>query len=126
MAYSVKILEASTELTTHEKIKLKNTSDSQPLDGATMEGEVIITPEFWVILDVTNDKSNDKNYTNYVIADKDGQKYRTGSESFWNAFKDIWDELEEAGELETDWEIRVYRLPSKNRTGKDFLTCSLV
>ena len=94
MAYSVKILEASAELTTKEKIKLKNTSDSQPLDGATMDGVVIITPEFWAILDVTNDKSNDKNYTNYVIADKDGQKYRTGSESFWNAFKDIWDELE--------------------------------
>ena len=59
---------------------------------------------------------------NYIIQAADGTKYRTGSDSFWRTFMALWEDLEG----EEGWEIKCYRLPSKNRPGKDFLTCSLV
>ena len=53
---------------------------------------------------------------------KDGTKYVTGSSSFWSSFEEIYTEME--GEDE-EWGVRVYRSPSKNYTGKDFITCSI-
>lgn len=124
MAYEVTILESSKELTNREKIRMKDTTDSVPLDGATQTGEpLIFSPESWAILGIHNDKGEDKDYKNYLVIDSNGVKYRTGSESFWNAFTNIWNELKDETE---EWEIKVYRLPSKNRSGKDFITCSLV
>ena len=49
--------------------------------------------------------------------------YVTGSESFWNSFRDIYDEMENESD---EWSLKLYRLPSKNRQGKDFLTCSII
>ena len=92
------------------------------MDKATQDGELVIDPAFWAVLEVHNEKSQDKDYRNYIIADKNGLKFRTGSESFWTAFISIWEELKD----EDDWQVKVYRLPSRNRQGKDFLTCSLV
>lgn len=121
--YRVEVIESSIELNAREKIKIKDTSDSIALDKATQEGEVIICPKYWAVLGVHNDKSDNPDYTNYIVVDVTGLKYRTGSESFWSAFMNIWNELKEDTD---DWDIKVYRLPSKNRSGKDFLTCSLI
>ncbi len=60
----------------------------------------------------------------FVVVDKDGNKYNTGSTSFMTALTDILDELAKAGE--TDCTIEVYRKESKNYKGKDFITCSIV
>lgn len=122
--YSVKIAESSRELTAKEKIKLKDTGDAIKLDEATVEGALIIKPTGYVVLDVHNEKSDNVDYKNYIIEADNGNKYVTGSESFWSSFKDIFDEMEDAGE--TDYEIKCYRLESKNYKGKFFLTCSIV
>lgn len=121
--FSVEIVECSKELTAKERIAVKDTSDAIKLDAATQEGAVVIDPDYYAVLRVHNEKSDDKEYTQYIIADKNGQRYCTGSESFINAFLDIYDEM--AGESEP-WAVKVYRLPSKNRQGKDFITCSIV
>ena len=121
--YSVKVIETSTELSKKDTIKLMDTTDSVALDKATQDGEIVIDPFFWAVLEINNEKSQDKQYRNFIIQDKNGVKYRTGSESFWRAFRSIWDALVDDDE---DWQINVYRLPSRNRQGKDFLTCSLV
>ncbi|GEM_PF-2196558 len=124
--YEAKIVSTSRELTVRERIKIKDTTGSITFDKATDEGEIVIKPDYWASISIHNEKSKreDKDYLNYVVVDKDGTIYSTGSESFWNSFINIVDELIEAGE--TDFDIRVYKLPSKNFQGKDYITCSLV
>lgn len=121
--YSVKIAETSKELTAKERIQIKDTADAIKLDEATQNGAIIINPLMYAILDVHNEKSDNVDYKNYVIVDKDGTKYVTGSESFFSTFMSIYDEM--YGE-EEDWGIKCTRLPSKNYKGKEFLTCSVV
>ncbi len=124
--YKATILSSSKSLTAKEKILLKDTSDAIKLDAFTAEhGEVVIKPAFYATLAIHNEKSSTPDYTKYIIVDEDGTKYTTGSEAFWSAFRDIVDEMADSGEDE-EYAIRVYRLPSKNYTGKDFLTCSII
>ena len=120
--YSVQIKEVSKELSTKERIALKDTTNAIRLDGATLEGAVSINPEMWAVLAIHNEKSLNPDYDNYIVIDKDGTKYVTGSESFWSSFMDIFNEMQ--GEAE-EWGVRVYRSPSKNYQGKDFITCSI-
>lgn len=121
--YTVEIREASVELTVKQRIALKDTTGAVKLDTATQEEPVLINPEMWAVLAIHNEKSSNPDYFNYIVIDKDGTKYVTGSESFWSTFYGIWEEMQ--GESE-EWAIRAYRAPSKNYTGKDFITCSIV
>lgn len=120
--YSVQIKEVSKELSAKERIALKDTTNAIKLDGATQEGSVSINPEMWAVLAIHNDKLEKPDYDNYIVVDKDGTKYVTGSVSFWSSFMDIFTEMQ--GETE-EWGVRVYRSPSKNYQGKDFITCSI-
>lgn len=124
--YSVAIEEASMELSARAKIILKDTSDAHKLDAIVGEGDtdsIVIKPVDYAILKVHNEKADDPDYRQYLVIDKDGNKYVTGSNSFWNSFINIYSEMKEAGE---DFEVKIYKLPSKNYNGKSFLTCSLV
>jgi hypothetical protein len=121
--YTVSVVETSKELTGKQKIQLKDTTDCVRLDQATLEGNVIIDVDFWAELAIHNEKSDDKDYTNYVVVDKSGVRYVTGSEAFWSAFRNIFDDMSECDE---EWTLKVYRKPSKNRQGKDFITCSVL
>ena len=127
--YSSKIIECTHELTVKEKIRMKDLSNAIKVDDKIDEmkanGEkFIITPVDYVVLEIHNEKSKDrKDYTKYLIIDEDGNKYETGSPSFWSAFKEIWDER--AGSDE-GFEIEIYKSPSKNYSGKDFITCSII
>lgn len=121
--YSVRIAESSKELSAKERIQFKDLSDTIGLDYATQEGDVFITPVAYAILEVHNDNLETPDYEKYVIIDASGQRYSTGSNSFWNAFKNIYDEMVNE---EDEWAIKVYRKASKNRAGKDFITCSLI
>lgn len=120
--YSVEIEYSSKELSAKERLQIKDTSDCIKLDTATNNGPVIIDVDSYAVLNIHNEKSSNPDYKCYVIVDKDGSRYATGSESFFNAFMFIWDEL---GGTD-DWSLKAYRLPSKNRPGKDFITCSVV
>lgn len=121
--YSVEIKETSRELTAKQKITLKDTSDAIKLDTACDENAVIIDPADYVVLAIHNEKSDNVDYENYVIIDKNSDKYVTGSQSFWNSFMNIYSEMQ--GE-EEEWSIKVYKLDSKNYKGKKFLTCSII
>ena len=120
--YSVEIAETSKELTPKERIRIKDTTDAVKLDEATQNGTIFIMPSMFAVLDIHNEKSDNVDYKNYVIVDVDGTKYVTGSESFWSSFMNIYEEM--SGEQE-EWGIKVYRAPSKNYKGKDFITCSI-
>lgn len=121
--FEAKIREASKELTAKERVKFKDTTNAVQLDDATKENPLVIEPDFYVILDIHNEHSEDKDYVKYIVVDKGGNKFVTGSESFFTAFKSIFEEM---GGTNEDYEIEVYRLPSKNYKGKEFLTCSIV
>lgn len=125
-AYEVAIKESSKELTTKEKIRIKDLSNSTNLDALTQEQDsVIIDYDYHVILSIHNEKSKDRpDYENVVVVDKGGNKFNTGSNSFITALEEIIAEMAEAGE--TEIQIEVYRKPSKNYKGKDFITCSII
>lgn len=100
----------------------KNASDCKRLDDETTKnGSLVIKPELWMELSVHNDKAKNPDYTQYIIVDRDGTSYLTGSENFYNNFISIAEEME--GE---EFEVEVYRKPSKNFSGKEFLTCKLI
>ena len=68
--YSVSIAEVSKELTAKERIKIKDTTDAIKLDEATQATEVVIELDFYAILNIHNEKSDNKDYKNYVLVDK--------------------------------------------------------
>ena len=122
--YTVKIEESSEELKGKQRIIMKDTSNALKLDEATEGGNsIVIKVEKWAILKVHNEKSDDKEYENYIIIDSEGHKFVTGSQSFWSSFINIYEEMKDEDE---EWAIKVYRLPSKNYKGKEFITCSVI
>ena len=127
--YSATIAESSRELSARERVMFKDTQNAISINELAEETHKEGAKAFiegiagYVVLDIHNDKSDDKDYKNYLIIDKDGQKYVTGSQAFWNSFKSIYDEM--ADETEP-WSIEVNLLPSKNYKGKNVLTCSLI
>ena len=127
--YKVTVKEVSKEITPKEKIMLKDISNAISLDKASSDADfegkkLTIDVNYYATLSVHNEKSDDKDYEQYMVVAKDGTKYYTGSNSFMNAFTDIYDEMTEAGE--SDITIEVYRKKKKNYKGKDFITCSIV
>lgn len=127
--YSATIAESSRELSARERVMFKDTQNAISINELAEEAHKDGAKAFiegiagYVVLDIHNDKSDDKDYKNYLIIDKDGQKYVTGSQAFWNSFKSIYDEM--AGETDP-WSIEINLLPSKNYKGKNVLTCSLI
>lgn len=120
--FSVQISECSRELSAKERLQIKDTTDAIKLDKATSVEPVIIDVDMYAIVSVHNEKSENPDYNSYIIVDKNGTRYSTASPSFWNAFMNIWDEL--GGE--EGWMLKVYKMPSRNREGKDFITCSVI
>ena len=121
--YSVNVAETSKELSAKERIQIKDTTNAVKLDEVTQTEPVTIYPDVYAVLDIHNEKSENKDYKNYVVIDRDGTKYVTGSDSFWSSFMEIAKEM--ANEAE-EWGIQVYRKESKNYKGKEFITCSIV
>ena len=124
--YSVKVVESSRELTKKEAVMFKDLSDAVNLSEFIDEhdGAVMIDVELWVELDIHNEKAKEgqsKDYTNYVVVDKNGTRYYTGSASFWSSFNDIWCEMSDSTE---EWSLKVYKKTSKGK--KDFITCSVM
>ena len=121
--YSATINEASRDFSPKERIMMKDTSDAIHLDEATRVDAIVVKPVAWAVLDIHNEKSEDKDYQNFIIIDENGQKYVTGSKSFWSSFRGIYDEMNGSDE---EWGIKIFSSPSKNYKGKSFITCSLV
>ena len=123
------IEKASRELTARERVKFKDTQNAISINEFAEEAKkndakaVINNVDTYVVLAIHNEKSDDKDYKNFVIVTADGEKYVTGSESFWNSFISIYEEMKEETE---PWGIEVNLLPSKNYKGKFVLTCSLI
>lgn len=121
--YEVKIRETSFELTNRERIRIKDLQNAHKLDE-------LVTPESsfsfefggYAILDIHNDNSKDNtDYTNYLVFDRDGNKYYTGSKTFWNSMREIISEMDDE-----EYSVEVTKHESKNYKGKFFLTASIL
>lgn len=124
--YQVTIRETSMQLSAKERIKYKDTSNAIKLDSLIDDNEKItITPVGWIVLDVHNEKGENPDYQQFVVVGENGEKFVTGSKSFWSAFINIWNEMKSESETEV-FEIEVYKLDSKNYKGKKFMTCSII
>lgn len=121
--YNVAIKETSRELSARERVMIKDTSNAQKIDHLVNENPLVITPVWYAVLQIHNERSTNKDYEVYIIVDKNGTKFSTGSPSFWESFSSITAEMQ--GE-EEEYSIECYKLPSKNYTDKTFLTCSIV
>ena len=121
--YKVTIKEVSKELSARERIAIKDTSNAIKLDTACNNDKLVINPDVFAVLNIHNEKSDNIDYENYVIIDKNGNKYVTGSASFWSSFMEIMDEMKNEDE---EFSICVYKMDSKNYKGKQFLTCSIM
>lgn len=123
--YNVTVKDCSKELSHKERVKLMDTTSAIRIDKATADNAegILIDPDFYAELSIHNERSDDKDYSNYLIVDKDGSRYLTGSESFWSSFMDIMEEMKGSDE---EFKIRAYRVESKNRPGKQFITCEIV
>lgn len=125
--YIVEISECSKELSVKEKIMLKDISNAVRIDEALNEADsFIISPVDYAVLKIHNEKSkNDKDYIKYVILDVSGTKYVTGSNSFFNSFMDIYNEMKNDAPGE-EFNLEIFKRDSKNYNGKYFISCSLV
>ena len=123
VGYNVTISSASRELSARERIAIKDFSNAIALDEATKDGKLVITPVDYAVLDVHNEKSDNKDYKKFVVIDAAGTKYVTGSENFFDSFMEIMEEM--SGEDE-EFSIEVYQMESKNYKGKSFITCSIL
>lgn len=124
--YKVTIREASKDLTVKEKLAVKDFSAAVSIDTAIEgDGSLLITPDYYAVLDVHNEKSkNEKDYVKYVIVDKSGTRYTTGSESFYNSFSEIAETMASDAPDE-EYSVECFRKPSKNYAGKTFITCTI-
>lgn len=123
--YSAKLVSATRELSAKERVAVKMFIGAEQLDELTQRDEngVLIDIDYVAVVEVYNEKSDNKNYNKYVYVDKDGTLYISGSETLYRTYEEIAEEME--GEQEP-WSIKVIRMESTNYKGKDFLTCMLV
>lgn len=124
--YEAKIAWSTRELSGKEKVMYKDTSDSNKLADLTVEGAVLVDVDVMLQVDIHNEKvaeGENKDYSVYVIVDKNGAKYHTSSESLMTSATDIIHEME--GE-EEPWQLKIFSAKSKNGNMQNFLTCSLV
>lgn len=130
--YKVTIEETSKELNKIERIAMKDVGDALKLDevlDSIPEESLNITIASYARLGVHNEmvrQGSSEDYELYVLIDENGQKYVTGSSTFWSSFSEIAEEFT-AEEIENgELTIKIYRRPSKNFAGKYFITCSIV
>jgi len=126
--YHTSIKESSRELTSKEKLTLKDFNDAQPLDSVVGTDGFIIDPDVVAVIAVHNERArDDKDYETIIILDKSGTKYSSSSKSLRDSLSDIMDDLAEfAEEDREDMRIKIFKKESKNYTGKYFLTATVV
>ena len=129
--YKSEITFASKELTKRERVMLSDVSSATKFDEVIngVDDTFAIEPVAYALVSIENDKAKGENqYEVIVILDASGNKYVTGSQSFREAFVGIWEQMTDNGEIAAgeEFSIRVYKRPSKNYSGKAFISCALI
>lgn len=125
--YSANVEWSSRPLNKIEKLMFSQSPDAIPLDKATADRPVYIDVDYVVLVNVHNERNNgDKDYSNTYVMAKDGNLYKTSSESFTTNITDIADMLAEELNAGEDFPvIKAFSKPSKTRSGQHFITCTV-
>lgn len=128
--YTSEITYSSRELTPIEKIKYKDLTATVSLDEELKnlpDNRLEFKLELAFNVHVNNPKAKgNTEYDTMVIVDADtGVRYRTSSTSFMNALGEIGRELIANSIDISTLTLVAYTRPSKNFTGKSFLTCAI-
>lgn len=120
--YNAVVEYSSKELSKKERYMICDTTNATPLDTASADSDLIIDFDYYALIAIHNERAKDnKDYKKCVIVDKAGNKFTTGSQSFIETLQNICEVME--GE---DFQIQVFQKASKNYSGKNFITCSLI
>lgn len=122
--YKAEVTNSSKELTAKQKISYKTFADCESVD-AVVTGDIALTidkVEGWAIVDVHNEKAENKEY-DVIIIEGDGRRYKSGSSSLIDSFLDIWYEMDAE---EEDFGITIKKIESNNYKGKYFLKAEII
>ena len=122
--FNVIVTNTMKTLSKKDQLQLKDLSDAIKLDQATQEKGTVIIEEVVNMVSlklVSDDPQNPQEYSKTVITDAEGNRFVTGSESFSRRAWDIAEDMD--GE---PFGLKVYRRPSKNFAGREFLSCSVI
>lgn len=122
--YNSQIVFSTKELSPKEKVSIKKGTNALKFDEVVTDEGYELDLDYAAALAIHNEKNEkgEKDYNTYILVDKDGTRYTTSSTSFWESFMEIYEELKD----ETDWKLLVCKKPSKNYSGKFFLTCDVI
>lgn len=121
--YEVTLVHATRELKGKELVMAKQFTDAISLKDIVKEnGAVLIDVDYLAEFSVHNERSENKDYTVYILCDKEGNKYQTSSISFYESAVDC---IADMDEVEEGWSLKVFGMKSKNFAG-DFLTATIV
>lgn len=132
--FSAKIVNCSKEHLTRKEMLMYSDTTGTTLIDDMIDGDngFVIKPDFWAEIEVNNENAKDgqsKNYTNFIVHDENTDTmYRTGSQSFIDAFLNIWEIMvtDCPEDEKEDFEIKIFAMKSKNYNGKDFYTCAVI
>lgn len=122
--FNVIVSKSLKDLTKKAVIQLKDLSDAVKLDNATQENGTVMIYNVQNIVTVdlvSDDPDNPQEYTKTVVIDSEGNRFVTGSDAFARRAWNIAEEMD--GD---DFGLKVYRRPSKNYAGREFLSCSVI
>ena len=118
------ITDSSRELSPVERLRVKMGTDAVSLDKMLDSvDEVVIDYDYYAVVSIHNERSQNKDYMRLMIVEKNGNMYYTGSNTFYVAMMEILDEISDAGT--ENFIIKAFRKPSKNYSGKFFITASV-
>ena len=123
--YNAKVTYSNKELTAREKIAFKDFESAIKLNDIIKDDALTLSISNVVKVEVHNEHSKQNtDYNVFIVVTSDGKTYRTGSESFYESYCDIIEELAEAGEDVSTVDFKLYKVKSNNFDG-DFIKCAL-
>ena len=89
--YKAVITDSSRDFTAREHLKYTDTAGMIKITDLLKEqDELVLQIVDYAVVEVENEKAKEDNeYRQYVLIANDGKVYYTGSESFWNSYKQI-------------------------------------
>lgn len=125
--YTVTISNASKELDTMDKLFITSGPDGVTVDEAIAGvDKLMLEIDWFCVADIHNEHANDdKDYKTLYIMAKDGEVFKSSSNSLITSLEDINDVLTDDGKSISDVTIIISKRSSKNFAGKNFYRASV-
>ena len=125
--YTVTISNASKELDTMDKLFITSGPDAVTVDEAIAGvDKLMLEIDWFCVADIHNEHANDdKDYKTLYITAKDGEVFKSSSNSLITSLEDINEVLTDDGKSISDVTIIISKRSSKNFAGKNFYRASV-